>query len=192
MMSREIGRMIELRDYKSANMRVTELGGVGMITVRGDLSNKRFQTVMAKICNLEVPKPLTINKNRNICVAWMSPDELLLVCHSDAYTKKIRKDLGSSLKLIHSLVLDVSGSRSIFLIEGTLWRELLAKGSPVDLRSNSFTKESFRRTRMGQISVAFWMGGDDSAYVICGKSYSSFFYDWLCNAAITDSLSEFF
>ena len=35
--------------------------------------------------------------------------------------------------------------------------ELLAKGSPINLFPSEFNSDSFRRTRLGQVSTAFWM-----------------------------------
>ena len=184
--------MIEVKEYITKEVLIKEIGDVGMITVRGDLSNKQFQLAITKNCNLEIPRPLTINSNGKLSVAWMSSDELLILTYSDTNLEKIQRSLISFLKDSHSLVLDISSSRSFFLIKGPLWRELLAKGSPVDLRPTSFNKNSFRRTRMGQVSVAFWMANENSAFIICGRSYSDFFYDWLCNAAVDGSLSRFF
>ncbi len=192
MMSKALDKMIEVRKHESKEILIKEFEGVGMITLRGNFSNKSFQKALTESCKLGVPKPLSIKSNKDLSLAWMSPDELLLIIHTDGKTEKIKKELGFSLEGMHSLVLDVSGSRKIFMIEGTLWRELLAKGSPVDLRKKSFTKGSFLRTRIGQVSVAFWMVSNNSVYVICGRSYSSFFYEWLCNAAVDGSLRKFF
>ena len=192
MMSKVAGKMIEVRKYNSKDILIKELGGVWMLTVRGDLSKQRFQTAIAKTCGLRIPQPLKVNSSKNLSLAWMSPDELLIFTYSEVFHEKIKKGLDSSLKGMHSLILDVSGARNLFMVEGILWRELLAKGSPVDLRKSVFTEKAFRRTRLGQVSVAFWMASDNSAYIICGRSYSDFFYDWLCNAASDGSLTKFF
>jgi len=184
--------MIEVRKYNSRDILIKELGGVEMLTVRGDLSKQRFQTAIAKTCGLRIPQPLKVNTSKNLSLAWMSPDELLIFTYSEVFHNKIKKGLVSSLKGIHSLILDVSDARNVFMVEGILWRELLAKGSPVDLRKSAFTEKAFRRTRLGQVSVAFWMASDNSVYIICGRSNSDFFYDWLCNAASDGSLTKFF
>jgi len=192
MMSKVTGKMIEVRKYNSKDITIKELGGVPMLTVRGDLSNKRFQAIIAKTCDVRIPKSLNIKSSKNLSLAWMSPDELLIFSFSGAFHEKTKKGLDSALKGLHSLILDVSGARSLFLVEGILWRELLAKGSPVDVRQSSFAKDAFRRTRIGQVSVAFWMAGDNSVHIICGRSHSDFFYDWLCNAASDGSLTKYF
>ncbi len=191
-MSKEVDRVIEVKEHNRNEILVREIGGTGMITVRGDLSNKQFQAAIVKNFYLDVPKPLNINRNESCSVAWMSSDELLILTYSETNVEKIKNSLETSFRNVHSLVLDVSGSRSLFTVEGPLWREVLAKGSPIDLRTKSFTQNSFVRTRMGQVSVAFWMASEHSAKIICGRSYSEFLYDWLCNAAKPGSLTKFF
>ena len=83
-------------------------------------------------------------------------------------------------------------SRTVFSIKGSLWRELLAKGTPIDLCPNKFTSTSFRRTRLGQVSTAFWMVKTDQIYIVCGRSFKEFFFKWLCNAANEKSITKFF
>ena len=93
---------------------------------------------------------------------------------------------------MEKLVLDISSSRTIFSIKGCFWRELLAKGSPINLFPSEFNSDSFRRTRLGQVSTAFWMIKEDEIYVLCGQSYKNFFFKWLCNAADEKSINKFF
>ena len=189
---KEVDKMIEVTANKSSDIGIKELKSVGMISVRGDLLNNRFQKIIANSCNLAVPKPLSVNHNKDLSVAWMSPDELLILDYSESYLEKITEDFKSLATSMETLVLDTSSSRSLFLINGSLWREVLAKGTPIDLRPTSFKRDSFRRTRMGQIAVAFWMVDEHSVHIICSRSHSSFFYEWLCNASTKGSLEKYF
>ena len=184
--------MVEVIENKSGEISIKEVKSVGMISVRCDLLNKRFQKIVSKTCNLAVPKPLSINHNKNLSIAWMSTNEVLILDYSNAYLEKIIKDFKSFSSDMELLVLDSSSSRNLFLVNGDLWREVFAKGTPIDLRPAFFNKDSFRRTRMGQIAVAFWMVSEYSAHIICSRSHSSFFYDWLCNASSKGSLEKFF
>mgnify|MGYP001971830104 CR=1 FL=1 len=81
--------MIEVRKYNSKDILIKELGGVGMLTVRGDLSKQQFQTAIAKTCGLKIPQPLIVNSSKNLSLAWMSPDELLIFTYSEVFHKKI-------------------------------------------------------------------------------------------------------
>ena len=52
----------------------------------------------------------------------MSPNELLLFSKNLNETIKLITIIENSLKGIESLVLDVSSSRTVFSIKGSLWR----------------------------------------------------------------------
>ena len=78
---------------------------------------------------------------------WMAPDELLLrvpPSHAIAAVEALE----SALSEKHCLVVDLSDSRAFFRISGPGAREVLAKGAPVDLHPESFTRCMFRRTHV--------------------------------------------
>ena len=105
---KEVDKMIEVTANKSSDVSIQELKSVGMITVRGDLLNKRFQKIIADSCHLAVPKPLSVNHKKDLSVAWMSPDELLILDYSESYLEKITEDFKSLATGMETLVLDLS------------------------------------------------------------------------------------
>ena len=86
---------------------------------------------------------LEFTSNKNLYLAWMSPNELLLFSKNLNEVITLMAIIEDSLKGIESLVLDVSSSRTVFSIKGSLWRELLAKGTPINLCPNKFTSVSY-------------------------------------------------
>ena len=116
---KEVDKMIEVTAKKNSDISIQELKNVGMISVRGDLLNSRFKQIITNSCNLAVPKPLSVNHNKDLSVAWMSPDELLILDYSESYLEKITEDFKSLAKSMETLVLDMSSSRSLFLINGS-------------------------------------------------------------------------
>ena len=42
---------------------------------------------------LRIGKPLNIKSSKNLSLAWMSPDELLIFTYSEVFHKKIKKGL---------------------------------------------------------------------------------------------------
>ena len=164
----------------------------GMVSIRTHLVDKKFQKIIKDVFKINVPNKLEFTSNKNLYLAWMSPNELLLFSKNLNEVIKLITIIEDSLKGIESLVLDVSSSRTVFSIKGSLWRELLAKGTPINLCPNKFTSTSFRRTRLGQVSTAFWMVKTDQIYIVCGRSFKEFFFKWLCNAANEKSITKFF
>ena len=179
-------------EFSNNLFNITDLYLPGMISVRTDLFDKNCQNIIKDVLKMNVPKKLEFTSNKNLYLAWMSPNELLLISKNLNEVIKLKTSIEDSLKGIESLVLDVSSSRTVFSIKGSLWRELLAKGTPINLYPNKFTFSSFRRTRLGQVSTAFWMVKTDQIYILCGRSFKEFFFKWLCNAANEKSITKFF
>jgi sarcosine oxidase, subunit gamma len=169
---------------------VSDAGLRGMITLRGDLSDEKLAAAVKATVGLAMPAPRGIKEGKKGAVAWMSPDELLLVVdHSqaDALVAKLDKALKDS----HFLAINVSDTRSMITLSGDGCREVIAKGAPADLSSEALPIGEIRRTRLGQLAVAFWLSDDQTLNVICFRSVGAHVYKWLCNAAAKGSMPGF-
>lgn len=162
---------------------VAALGPVGMVTVKADFTDKALAATVAKILGVALPKPRKISKG----VAWMAPDEVLVFTQNGTDPDTLAKQLDTALGQA-GLALNVSDARAVFALKGAGVREVLAKGAPVDLAKGAFGKGDFRRTRLGQVAVAFWMEAEDEFRLVCFTSMREFMFDWLTNAAQKDSL----
>ena len=170
---------------------VTRAEPVGMITLRADLAAETAAAAVKSAVGLVPPKPREIKIGKNGTVAWMSPDEVLLMCQHDK-AADIVAGLGKALGGQHHLAVDVSDARALFRIEGKGAREVLAKGAPVDLAPGVFEPGEIRRSRLGQVAAAFWMNGEDAFELVCFRSVADFVQTWLETAARPDSLPEVF
>ncbi len=146
---------------------------IGMILFRGDLKSKTLQNALYEVTRVKVPIRGKINSEGQLSVAWMSPDELLLFV-----PLKKAKDLVETLvKKIgdeDTLIWDISDLRAVFEIEGNFIREVLAKNTPADLNRDKMKKGVFRRTRFGQVAVAFWFESDTKWFLICRRSEAEY------------------
>lgn len=64
-------------------VKVTEAGLRGMITLRGDLDSAAIKDAVKSVVGLGMPSTRTIESGKSGAVAWMSPDELLLMVDYD-------------------------------------------------------------------------------------------------------------
>ncbi len=166
---------------------VENLGPSGMITLRGDLGGKAVAGAVKAATGLGVPGQRAILSEGGKAVAWMSPDELLILCpHAEA--AGLATQMADALAGEHGLVVDVSDARARFRITGPGAREVLAKGAPVDLAPGVFGPGEIRRTRLGQVAAAFWMSGAESFDLVCFRSVADFVETWLKTAATPGSL----
>lgn len=163
----------------------------GMIQVRADLSDATVQAVVEREIGCGIPPTRGVATVGDATIVWMSPDELLVIC-ADADLVKTVAALQDAFGEVHHLCADVSDARAMFTVSGQRWREVLAKGMPVDFRPASFSDGQVRRSRLGQVAAAVWMSGPDAANLVCFRSVSDFVEDWLVLAAKDGSVPEVF
>lgn len=161
---------------------VTEAPIQGMITLRGDLSLPAVRKAVSAVASADVPGPGQAHITGDTSVAWMSPDELLILCpYRDVPSAlgNLQTALGNS----HALAVNVSDARTSFRIRGRYAREVLAKLCPVNFAPDAFGAGTFRRTRMAQVPAAVWLCAEDTFQIICFRSQALYVFDLLKTAA---------
>ncbi|WP_245897478.1 sarcosine oxidase subunit gamma [Palleronia abyssalis] len=148
----------------------------GMIQLRGDLDSSSLRDALQAAIGCGVPDPLAIATGDRGAVAWMSPDELLLLTSPDAAAGTLSQ-LSEALGDAHHLALDVSDMRAAIRLEGAGVREVLAKVTPIDMAT--MTPGTFRRTRLSQIPAAVWLSDERTAHVLCFRSVGRYAFDVL-------------
>ncbi|ETX14342.1 sarcosine oxidase subunit gamma [Roseivivax halodurans JCM 10272] len=161
---------------------VEDTGLAGMITIRG--ARSEIGGAMSDTVGLPVPETLRVTTDGRRSLAWMSPDELMLFCgHEEAADLAAR--LAEATARAHALILDMSDARTLFTLTGAeaSLREVLAKLTPADMRTQAFPRGMIRRTRLAQVSGAIWWADDGSLRVMCFRSVADYVRGLLCHAA---------
>ncbi|UWR21345.1 sarcosine oxidase subunit gamma [Sulfitobacter sp. S190] len=166
--------------------RITELGPLGMITLRGDLADKALIKAAKEAGGVNVPQTRTILSQGDNAIAWMSPDELLIMTDY-ASVRQRTQDLSDKLAKQHALAVNVSDARAVFEVSGPHARDVMAKLAPVDLAQGQFEPGMFRRTRLAQVAAAFWMTDEQTFRVVCFRSVAQYVFDVLSVAAQASS-----
>ena len=170
---------------------VREIGLQGMVTLRGDLDEARILAGAKKVVGVEVPSVGHANVKGEKGLAWMSPDELLvMVPYGEASATVIA--LEQALKGQHFLAVNVSDARAVYEVSGAAVREVIAKLCPVDMAPEAVGPGRFRRTRMAQVAAAFWMLDDETVRIICFRSVADYVFGLLKDAAEPGSEVGFF
>lgn len=161
---------------------VREMGLHGMITLRGDLSLSKVKSAATSVAGGKMPAQggCTCIEDRGI--AWMSPDEVLVMCAYDAVTANLTK-MQKALSKTNALAVNVSDARVVFQVSGPNAREVMAKLCPVDFSPEAFEPGMFRRTRMAQVPAAFWMREAETFQIICFRSVADYVFGILKMAA---------
>lgn len=169
--------------------RVEDCGLQGMITLRGDLGAKPVKAAATAATGAKIPGKLAITQGPSGSLAWMSPDELLVLCaHDQAGTT--RDAMIAKLGTTPSLAVDVSDARVMLQVHGptgAVTREIMAKLCPLDLSPEGFQPGTIRRTRMAQIPAAIWMHDETTFRVICFRSVAEYAFQLLKTAAQSET-----
>lgn len=157
---------------------VTEMGLCGMITVRGDFADATFAAAITSATGAALPEQRKVTTKNDHAVAWMSPDELLIMLpHGDA--DNVVATLSNALSDAHALVANVSDARAVFTVSGAGARDALAKLAPVDFGTDIFTLGDIRRSRLAQVPAAFWLSDEDTFTVVAFRSVAQYVFDVL-------------
>jgi sarcosine oxidase subunit gamma len=161
---------------------VREAGLRGMVTLRADLAEAA--DAVKKVTGAAMPDRRAISAGTDMSVAWMSPDELLILCEHGA-ADAIVTDLGAALPGKHHLAVNVSDARAMFILTGERGplRDVLAKITPAD--TAALAPGEMRRTRLQQVPAAIWFESETEARVVCFRSVAQYVFDLLALSAET-------
>ncbi|HAV08993.1 MAG TPA: sarcosine oxidase subunit gamma [Rhodobacteraceae bacterium] len=157
---------------------IEETGLRGMITLRGDLSSGPLKKAVKAAVGVEMPAARGVTFAGANGVAWMSPDEVLVMVPYDAADATVAA-LSTALAGQHHLAVNVSDARAVFRLSGedTLVREVIAKVAPVDMEL--FGPGQIRRTRVAQVAGAFWQPEAGVLELVCFRSVAQYVFDLL-------------
>lgn len=160
---------------------VKELGLVGMVTLKADLSSAATKKAVKAAVGFDLPKARGMTgENVDNAVAWMAPDEVLILsAHAEA--DAVVAGLTKALAKHHHLAVNVSDARAVFSVEGRDVRDVLGKLTPADL--SALEPGEMRRSRLAQVPAAFWITDQSHATVICFRSVAQYVFDLLVTAS---------
>ncbi len=171
--------------------RVEECGLQGMITLRGDLGSEGMSKAVKDAVGQGMPGQREVKVEGDTGAIWMSPDELLLLV-PHARADETCASLAETLRGEHALAVNVSDARALFRVSGSPAREVMGKLAPVDFAPGAFEPGHIRRSRMAQVSAAFWMDDAESFRIICFRSTADYVFKLLKAAAQPGSAVKYY
>ena len=179
------------RRMQEPKLVVKEPENFAVIIVKAGFAKRSTRQLIESVIDLKYPSVGGITLGRKTSLGWMSSDECGVITKTQNVASLIKK-IEIKIKRESFLCLDMSDSRYCFELSGKGWREILAKGSPVDVSDGKLKLGVLRRTRIGNLAVAFWMTDDKTVRLICMRSVSDFMREWLKTAVDpSGSISHF-
>ena len=160
-----------------------EITDRGMIDLRGNASDKKFMAATKKVLGLDLPKvPRTSVSWGDVKALWLSIDQWLILC-SRAKAVELTAALKAELGSIHSLIVDVSDMRAVLRLEGEGVREVLLKGSSLDLLGDDYAAGTVRRMRYAEIAALLHVVEDTVFDIYVFRSYADYAWDFILATA---------
>lgn len=174
---------LKAREASGLAIRLREIPERGMIDLRGGASDRKFMNAAKDVLGLDLPKnPRTSTSWGDIRVLWLSVDQWLILCPRNK-VPDLLASLGKRLHGLHSFAVDVSDMRAILRLEGEGIREVLLKGTSLDLLSDDYAPGAVRRLRFAEIAALLHVVEEDIIDLYVFRSYAEYAWDFLCAAA---------
>ena len=173
------------RDGVRAGVGLKEQAFQVHLNLRGDPGDDAF--VSAVEGELGIPLPLqanTISHKHDLVIAWLGPDEWLLIATPEA-GQVIKSQLERSLSSLHCSFNDLSGGQTIISVSGPRSLDVLAKGCTLDLHPRVFGPSQCAQSHLAKSSVLIIPRISNlTAYdVVVRRSFADYLWQWLVKAA---------
>ena len=160
---------------------VEEVAGRGMIDLRGNPDDAAFMAAARKAVDLELPtEPRTCATKDKVSALWLSIDQWLITMPLENCASML-SSLQMETEGLFALACDVSDARAIIRLEGNGVREVLMKGTSVDLTKPEFVRGAVRRMTFAEIAAMCHITGTspDMIDLYVFRSYADYTWEWL-------------
>lgn len=131
-----------------------------------------------KHLGLATPKQGCSNYSKGTAIHWAGPEQWYVVGQGEQYD-----DLCQQLSGIASVV-DQSHGRITIVLSGNNARDVLAKGTPVDLHSSVFKPGNCAVTEMAHTAVHVAKTADNEFEISLYRGFAESFWEWLCEMSL--------
>ena len=162
---------------------IREIPDRGMIDLRGLTSDAAFMAAAKGVLGVDLPvKPRSSAAWGDVKVLWLSTDQWLILS-SRSRAQELLAGLRDALKGVHSLAVDVSDMRAIIRLEGDGCREVIMKGTSLDLLDPEYVQGCCRRMRYAEIAALLDVVEDNVFDIYVFRSYAHYTWNFLCATA---------
>ena len=172
----------EMKNHNGIDFK--ELSNVPKINLRGQSSDKDFMDNVGKILNILLPiESNTRNRNNELQVIWLSPNEWLAQIYNENKFEEIFSELQSNLNPENTAITDVTENRTIIRVSGFNLYKLLAKYMVSNLDEILNNESSVAQTIFIKIPILIVRNHKDkeepSIDIHTNRSHTNYLYNLL-------------
>ncbi len=153
--------------------------GAGKGAPQVELSVRHPASIVAIIAHNGKAEALiaTLNRMKGCAIQWAGADQYYAVADG-MKESELYSELKTRLNVLAS-VSDQSHGRVILRISGPKARNVLAKGTPVDLHPDEFPVGKSAVTQMAHVGVHLTRASEDAFEVSVFRGFAESFWEWL-------------
>jgi len=175
----------DLERQPGLSVALSEISDRGVIDLRGQTDDAKFMAATKSVLGVALPvAPRTSATKGDVTVLWFSVDHWLVTLPR-AETSKVLDALQKKTKSLFAFACDVSDARAIIRVAGDGVREVLMKGTSVDLTSPDISTGTVRRILFAEVAAACHVVDGDAGtldlYVF--RSNADYVWEWLLATA---------
>jgi sarcosine oxidase, subunit gamma len=156
------------------------------INLRGDAGDSGFLTAVENATGLRLPvEPNTVATAGNLSALWLGPNEWLIV-GPGGREDDLSGSLRGALQGRHFAVTDVSEARAVIAISGPHARDLLAKGTSLDLHPRVFGPDRCAQSGIAKATMILHQLDSEEQptfEIYIANSFADYLWTWLERAA---------
>jgi sarcosine oxidase subunit gamma len=158
---------------------------LGKVIVRGDADDAAFRDGVRAAVGADLPTEAnTVSAGEGVLICWLGPNEWQVTTAEDgqgAVAGALRDRLAGQ----HAAVVDVSDYYTTLRVAGPRARDVLVKGTPLDLHPRVFGPGRCAQTRFAQATVLIVQHDEVPSYDVQVRwSMAEYLLDWLEDAAL--------
>jgi len=147
---------------------------------------ERLAAALRADFGLELPVTPRRSTCASLSLVWSGPRQWLAfedrseACPGRSFVAGLARAVGDA-----ATVIELSGARALFDIEGPETETVLSRIVPVDLDSSVFGNDAVALTLAGHVGVALWRRGSAAAFTLaCSRSFAASLAEALIEAAL--------
>ena len=178
---------LEAARLRPRGVRLGERQELGKVDLRGDAHERAFMAAVGRVLDLLLPtEPCTSAAKGQIGALWLGPDQWLVTCPASDVADLVGS-LRAALAEVHAAITDLTDGRVAFRLAGPSARDVLAKGTPLDLHPRAFGPGSCAQSLLAKASVLIHLLDDEPERgpnfdVYVARSFAHYLWTWLEDA----------
>lgn len=168
----------------AAGVVISERPFLGHLNLRGNADEGGFQDAVAGVLGTPLPKiPNTMAASQSVGVAWLGPDEWLVLSRAQDL-EQLRRALLEAVADYFATVTDVSSGQTVIAVSGARAADLLSRGCPLDLHPRAFLPGHCAQSHIAKSAALICKPDEQPAFeVVVRRSFADYLFRWLTDAA---------